>query len=130
MYQGFVTLQGYQKNIFRQNSLHLFQFCGYLTDLGCTSRLLLGIFYCSERNVFDAPLDLCVADEDEPSHVSGHPCANISSFDLFIRQRPAKLLKGLKVEWNPPRQILRCHPVAKRMPFYAKGGALPGPRHG
>jgi CBS domain containing-hemolysin-like protein len=37
-------------------------------------------------------LDLCIADDDEPSHVSGHPYAYIPSFGLVIRQRLAKLL--------------------------------------
>ena len=37
-------------------------------------------------------VDLCIADDDEPSHVSWHPCAYIPSFGLVIRQRPAKLL--------------------------------------
>ncbi|MGZ0085710.1 hypothetical protein ACWNXI_09075 [Caldibacillus thermoamylovorans] len=38
------------------------------------------------------PSDLRVADEDEPSHVSGRLGANIPSFGLVIRRRPAKLL--------------------------------------
>ena len=42
-------------------------------------------------------MDLCEAYDDVPSHVSWRLCANIPSFGLFIRQRPAKLLQGLLV---------------------------------
>ena len=45
-------------------------------------------------------MDLCVAYDDVPSHVSGHLCAYIPSFGLVIRQRLAKLLSGLRVEWK------------------------------
>lgn len=40
-------------------------------------------------------LDLCVAYDDGPSHVSRRLSAYIPSFGLFIRQRLAMLLSGL-----------------------------------
>jgi len=56
-------------------------------------------------------MDLCVTYDDVPSHVSWHQCAYIPSFGLVIRQRLAKLLKGLEVEWEKIMPASPCHPV-------------------
>ena len=93
IYQGSLASQGCQKNIFRQNSSHTFAFLLISNSPWRASRSLdIFVFlYTSGGICMRCTLDLCIADEDEPSHVSGHPCANIPSFGLFTRQRPAKL---------------------------------------
>ncbi len=129
IYQGFSAPQGCPKNIFRQNPLHPFSvlWISYRPRVRFASTA--GDIFLPWGEAYSMhPLDLRVADEDEPSHVSGRLRANIPSFGLVIRRRPAKLLWGLKVEWIKSRQLLRCHPVVQRF-FRSQGEALGRPLH-
>jgi len=58
-------------------------------------------------------LDLCIADDDEPSHVSWHPCAYIPS---LVKSSGSY---GLKVEWMISRQLLRVTLVVQRITRHA-----------
>ncbi|KAF0993817.1 hypothetical protein BJQ97_00442 [Geobacillus sp. TFV-3] len=120
IYQGFAASQGCQKNIFRQNPLHPFSVLWISYRTRVRFAVTAGYIFLTWGSVFDAPLDLRIADEDEPSHVSGRLGANIPSFGLVIRRRPAKLSWGLEVAWRRSRQLLRCHPVVKR--FFCSWG--------
>ncbi|WP_304411976.1 1,4-alpha-glucan branching enzyme [Geobacillus sp. C56-T3] len=129
IYQGFSAPQGCPKNIFRQNPLHPFSVLWISYRPRVRFAATAGDIFLPWGEAYSMhPLDLRVADEDEPSHVSGRLRANIPSFGLVIRRRPAKLLWGLKVEWIKSRQLLRCHPVVQRF-FRSQGEALGRPLH-
>lgn len=127
IYQGFSASQGCPKNIFRQNPLHPFSVLWISYRPRVRFAATAGYIFLPRGEAYSMhPLDLRVADEDEPSHVSGRLRANIPSFGLVIRRRPAKLLWGLKVEWMKSRQLLRCHLVVQRF-FRSQGGGLRPP---
>ncbi|MED4997615.1 hypothetical protein P9749_14970, partial [Geobacillus stearothermophilus] len=93
IYQGFSAPQGCPKNIFRQNPLHPFSVLWISYRPRVRFAATAGDIFLPWGEAYSMhPLDLRVADEDEPSHVSGRLRANIPSFGLVIRRRPAKLL--------------------------------------
>jgi len=93
IYQGFSASQGCPKNIFRQNPLHPFSVLWISYRPRVRFAAMAGYIFLTWGEAYSMhPLDLRVADEDEPSHVSGRLRANIPSFGLVIRRRPAKLL--------------------------------------